>query len=365
MRDPDAIEPREAASLQARPPLEPEERPPDSVELTLSTITIPEGSEVELLQVAPGRFRVEARVPGARLGEVAPPPSVPARALSREEIDLRELARVPSAGFRSPSAAVTFVPRQTGSRRGPRPKGDVGIGGAVFAPDDRYLYRDTNFPWRIVGRVDTPGMWCTGTMVGRRLLLLAGHCIEWREDDTAGWVRFRPAYFDGLAPFGEAWATLVIYWRENDSWLTDDETAFDYVVCVLDRPLGDTLGFAGYRTYLDAWNGDPFWQHMGYPTDLSSGERPAFQSPASITTVEQFSFSGQTGYVLGNFNDTEHGHSGGPVWGWWGEEPWPRIVGVFSTLPEKPDADSTTGDNEHAGGPALSALIAWARSNFP
>lgn len=70
MHDPDAIRPHEAASLRARPTLAPEERPPDAVELTLSTITVPEGSEVELLQIAPGRFRVEARLPGERLGEL-------------------------------------------------------------------------------------------------------------------------------------------------------------------------------------------------------------------------------------------------------------------------------------------------------
>lgn len=55
MRDPDAIRPHEAASLRARPTLAPEERPPDAVELTLSTITVPEGSEVELLQIATRR----------------------------------------------------------------------------------------------------------------------------------------------------------------------------------------------------------------------------------------------------------------------------------------------------------------------
>jgi hypothetical protein len=31
----------------------------------------------------------------------------------------------------------------------------------------------------------------------------------------------------------------------------------------------------------------------------------------------------------------------------------------------QPPTNSTNGDNEYGGGPALSSLIAWARSNFP
>ena len=30
---------------------------------------------------------------------------------------------------------------------------------------------------------------------------------------------------------------------------------------------------------------------------------------------------------MGHFMDTARGHSGGPYWGWWGDEPWPRVVG--------------------------------------
>jgi hypothetical protein len=72
MRDPDAIRPHEAASLRARPTLAPEERPPDAVELTLSTITVPEGSEVELLQIATRRPALFAGRT-LQLQETAPP----------------------------------------------------------------------------------------------------------------------------------------------------------------------------------------------------------------------------------------------------------------------------------------------------
>jgi V8-like Glu-specific endopeptidase len=235
----------------------------------------------------------------------------------------------------------------------------------VFAPDDRYIYQDTNFPWCTVGRVDTPLGFCTGCTIGPRLLLTANHNIQWNDDNTAGWVRFRPAYYNGSSPFGEAWATRVIYWRKTTpaDGLSNSETAFDYVVCVLDTRIGDYIGYSGYRTYSDSWNGGSYWQHLGYPSDLSGGERPAFHGNASISSVEARSTSGQDGYVLGHFNDIVSGHSGGPVWGWWDGEPWPRVVGSQSTEARTPSMD-TSGDNEFGGGPALSSLISWARSNY-
>jgi hypothetical protein len=145
--------------------------------------------------------------------------------------------------------------------------------------------------------------------------------------------------------------------------LTDHETAFDYVVCVLDTRIGDVVGYPGYRTYNENWNEGSYWQHMGYPSDLSGGERPAFQGGCVISNVDSESTSGQTGYVLGHFNDVVTGHSGGPIWGWWSGEPWPRVVGTQSAEANIP-ANNTSGDNEFGGGPALSSLISWARSHY-
>ena len=70
------------------------------------------------------------------------------------------------------------------------------------------------------------------------------------------------------------------------------------------------------------------------------------------------------GVILGHFMDTWGGHSGGPHWGWWSDEPWPRVVGVQSAGASTP-GDDTSGDNEAGGGPALSDLITYARSNYP
>jgi adenylate kinase len=137
---------------------------------------------------------------------------------------------------------------------------------------------------------------------------------------------------------------------------------------ICDVCIGDVVGYPGYRTYDEDWDGGSYWQYIGYPGELSSGERPAFQGNGVISTVQNESLSGQTGYVLGHFNEFTPGQSGGAVWGWWDGEPWPRVVGVGSTIGDttvKSTSVGTSGDNEYGGGPALSALISWARANYP
>jgi len=242
------------------------------------------------------------------------------------------------------------------------------IASDVFGADDRRIFRDTHYPLSTVGRVENAGGTCTGTMIGRRLMLTAGHCVNWLANNEIGWLKFTPSYYNGEAPFGVAWATRVIYWEKPDAsnGLTDHETAFDFVIAVLDRNMGDLTGYTGYKTYSSQWNNLRAWQNIGYPGPLTSAQRPVISSGGAITSVQsEFSFStGQTGYVLGNYIDTERGHSGGPVWGWWAGETYPRVVGDISTGPNTP-GPTTSGDNEAGGGPALSALIGWARSQYP
>jgi hypothetical protein len=122
------------------------------------------------------------------------------------------------------------------------------------------------------------------------------------------------------------------------------------------------------RTYDGGWNGGSYWQYIGYPGELSSGERPAFQGGAVVSSKQDFTLNGNDGSVLGHFNEFTLGQSGGPAWGWWADEPWPRVVGVGSTIGStavQQPTGSTIGDNEYGGGPALTPIISWARANRP
>ena len=159
----------------------------------------------------------------------------------------------------------------------------------------------------------------------------------------------------------------VIYWNESPLSLNDQETAFDYAILVLEDPIGDIVGYPGYRAYNKDWNEKALWQYIGYPGELNGGEKPAFQGDCVVSSVSAHNLSGQEGFVMGHFNEFTPGQSGGCLWGWWGDEPWPRVVGVGSTIGSTTvlsPSNTTNGDNEYGGGKALSALISWARNNY-
>ena len=318
-----------------------------------------------------GRLRVVANVAANGLRRQRRYEQIPTIGLSAKDISSR-LARQEIKGFLPAGVRTAFKPQLAKrTHRLPPQKGeDLDQGGTIFGTDNRYLFDDQSFPWRTTGKVRTVGQWGSGTTIGPRHVLTASHVVNWTGGSGGGvaWLTFTPAYFDGSGPWGEIAATNVIYWLQAPGQLTDQQTAFDYVVLVMEDRIGDIVGYPGFRTYDDDWNGGQFWQTIGYPGELSSGERPAFQGDGVVSTVQPQSLNGQNGHVLGHFNDFTPGQSGGAVWGWWGDEPWPRVVGVGSTIGStatQPPTNSTTGDNEYGGGPALSALIAWARSNFP
>jgi V8-like Glu-specific endopeptidase len=333
----------------------------------------PRGARVELARVW-GSSKAKLSTAGARtrraLSVTLPagsaltlPPDIRSEAVSRGK--LRRLAALQSAGdgHRPLHLPVRFKPANLRKVAALEPRERGRRGGAIFAPDDRYIYQDAAFPWCTVGLIETENGWGSGTMIGRRLVLTASHVVVWKRN-SAGWMKFTPGAFGGGAQFGHAWAERVIYWKKNGNRMNDDETAFDYAVLVLDRGLGDLTGYAGYRTFSKSWVNGKYWQNLGYPGDIGGGTKPSFAGGGAISSTADFASQGQTAYLLGNFIDYMAGQSGGPYWGWWGDEPWPRVIGTASTLPDKP-GESTAGDNEGGGGPALTVLLDYARAHYP
>lgn len=223
----------------------------------------------------------------------------------------------------------------------------------VFPPDNRLVFSNTNYPWCTCGRVDSPVGAGSGVLVGPRHLLTASHMIQWNADGSAGWVQFRPAYFAPSAPFGEAWAVRTYYkYKVTGPTIDNTEGMYDYVVCVLDRYIGNTAGWMGSKSYTDAWDGKGYWCHVGYPGDLTGCNRPIYQ--CGISLDGQF-FQPDSHESMQHRGDVWPGQSGGPFFAWW--DGWPYVVALQSS--------HNPSWNNASGGSDLVDLVIRARNDFP
>ena len=313
----------------------------------------------------PRGLQVRLHVENFKLGQHVLPPPIPGREVKLlgnrskrfdaalqvapyipDHLDLQPMPRALPRALRTPPALLAMTTDE--AERGNQAT-------TVFLPENRRVFNDTAYPWCTCGRVDTPGGQASGVMVGRRHMLTVSHTIQWNSNGTAGWVRFRPSFFDGSAPFGEAWGTRV-YFKSKVTGPTIDfvEGMFDYVVVVLDRNIGDFTGWMGARGYTDSWDGGLYWQHIGYPGDLTSGNRPTFESPIALDGA-WWQFDSHE--AMSHRGDVWPGQSGGPFFGWWSGDVGPRAVAVQSS--------QNSSENNASGGQDLVDLIIRARNDFP
>ncbi len=327
---------------------------------------------------APLRFRNWKRSigdsavePANGVGKHVFPPSIRTVQVDRKAMRGRVLDPANLAGHRPDHLAVHAVPdklprhlqiKPRWRRRGRR-RDNVGVPGTVFQPDTRYVFNDTAYPWSTCGRVQTAAGVGSGVMIGPRHLMTANHAVNWGPNNTAGWLKFTPLQYDTSEPFGFAWAQTIYWWRQLDAsaGLDSNEAAFDYVVCVLDRRLGDTTGWMGSRQYSPSWNGGDYWAHVGYPWDLGNTTQPVFHGNGIIDSTIAESTAGRNSFRMMHRNDYMGGQSGGPAFGWWDGDPYPNVVGIYSAI----DWGKPGGPNANGGGQALPEIISYTRTVEP
>ena len=180
-----------------------------------------------------------------------------------------------------------------------------------------------DYPWCTVGKVfvgagtdlSTPTGFGSGVMVGRNLMLTASHVAPWGA--RPWWMRFVPAFKDGLEPFGSSYVSEYFGITSSD----DDS---DYVICRLYDPIGDACGWMGsWGSTDDDFYEDRAWDSVGYPGDFANGQRPCVEWNI---TPEDADVNGSEVEITFASAFTSPGWSGGPLFGWVNGEP--RVVGV-------------------------------------
>jgi V8-like Glu-specific endopeptidase len=302
-------------------------------------------------------WEVIVEIDGVRAGGRALPPALKGKAtkIGKRRISEDELAQ----------QLTGFVPDHLGFNATPRvqlksilsirpPVRNRRVATTVFGTDNRRAFQDTSYPWSTIGLVQSNRGSGSGVMIGPRHMLTVSHVIDWTAPAgfAADWVRFTPSFFDGNAPFGEAYGAHI-YWyvqEDGDGFISGSEGNYDYVVVVLDRRLGETTGWMGARGYDDDWDSLDVWSHMGYPSDLNSGQRPTWQGGFRVDGTDAAAQS-----IL-HQADVFPGQSGGPVFGFWDGDVGPRAIAVQSW--------QTTSNNGASGSMDMRDLVALARTDF-
>ncbi|EEP78765.1 predicted protein [Uncinocarpus reesii 1704] len=224
------------------------------------------------------------------------------------------------------------------------------------------------YPWNTIGRVSfkrfkgDKGGWCTGTLVGKDLVLTASHCFPWGYSDGS-WMQFAPGFGNATEPFG---ASFISRCRGVKN--TFNVTGIDYVVCHLCQPLGEKLGWMGTRW----WNDESVymsrsWSSSGYPIDSFHGQAQMFIPSINLFEIE---YHGDLGVELESHTFASAGWSGGPMWGYIDGQA--TIVGVCSGA-EKDCSERVGGclitDTEDyhdvsAGGKLMTDLVLYAMTHW-
>ncbi|WP_326954667.1 trypsin-like serine peptidase [Amycolatopsis sp. NBC_01286] len=237
----------------------------------------------------------------------------------------------------------------------------------IIDGESRSLVYPSAYPYTAVCKLycsyqPTPGgSWvttseATGYLIGRSTLMTSGHVGP----PTSGpWqIKVIPACWNGQSVFG---AGLVSYVRSYWSWNSDSGS--DIKVCQLWDPIGDNVGYFGYRGYNSAWEDGDYWTMAGFPyavslTSMSYEPAIAVRDDDDGDDITVNGTSYDTTQVESDADEAS-GVSGAPLWGWWDDGPY--AIGVHHGVEHDGTIFGTETLSCASGGAGFTQAASWAR----
>lgn len=174
---------------------------------------------------------------------------------------------------------------------------------SIIGSDDRKPVSDTtSFPQRAQVLIALPGGRCSGVMVGKDLVLTAGHCVH-SGGASGAWMKSATVYpgrNGANSPFGSCTAKRFYSIK---GWTEKRNSNYDFGAIKLNCEIGNRVGWLGYFFQPNSLN--------GLPATISSypGDKPLEQW-AHTGAVKQ-----SNGLKTYYDTDTMPGNSGSGVFG--------------------------------------------------
>ena len=171
----------------------------------------------------------------------------------------------------------------------------------VFGDDNRVAMDRHLRPWTAIGKIFDTG--CTGTMIGRDLVLTAAHCVvdPATSQISTNLTWFRADYVSGTTP-AESWIERI--WPGTFQPQTD--RGRDWAIIQLRDPIGDQVGWFDVN-FTDANNFPDVLTVAGYSIDFNNAEIAGIDFNCRM----QARFPDQN--EIFHDCDTARGSSGGPA----------------------------------------------------